>query len=92
MLEPNRRRNLKREILLMTKIAHPILVKMYEAYESKKQVFIVEEYLSGQSLQFHLKNIKDSIKDDCVSRRVSQSGLGIINQSMLNGSDSQANL
>ena len=50
MLEPNRRRNLKREILLMTKMGHPNLVKMYEAYESMKQVFIVEEYLSGQSL------------------------------------------
>lgn len=59
MLEPNRRRNLKREILLMTKMSHPNLVRMYEAYESKKQVFIVEEYLSGQSLQVHLRRIKE---------------------------------
>ena len=58
MLEPNRRRNLKREIFLMSKMKHPALVTMYEAYESKKQVFIVEEYLSGGSLQQYLKKIK----------------------------------
>jgi len=36
MLEPNRRRNLKREIQIMEKISHPALVSMNEAFESKK--------------------------------------------------------
>ena len=36
MLEPNRRKNLKREILLMKIIRHPSIVGMYEAFDSKK--------------------------------------------------------
>jgi serine/threonine protein kinase len=51
MLEPNRRRNLKREIQIMEKISHPALVSMNEAFESKKQVFLVQEYVSGGNLQ-----------------------------------------
>ena len=50
MLEPTRRRNLKREILLVNKIRHPSIVGMYEAFDSKKQVFIVQEFLPGGSL------------------------------------------
>lgn len=50
MLEPNRRRNLKREIQIMKRISHPSLVSMKEAFESKKQVFLVQEYVSGGNL------------------------------------------
>lgn len=58
MLEPNRRRNLKREIQIMQKIKHPTLVAMYEAFESKKQVFLVQEYISGGNLQLFMRDMK----------------------------------
>ena len=61
MLEPNRRRNLKREIQIMEKISHPALVSMNEAFESKKQVFLVQEYVSGGNLQQYLREMKQKM-------------------------------
>lgn len=61
MLEPNRRRNLKREIQVMQRISHPALVSMHEAFESKKQVFLVQDYVSGGNLQQHLREVKQQM-------------------------------
>jgi serine/threonine protein kinase len=61
MLEPNRRRNLKREIQIMKRISHPALVTMKEAFESKKQVFLVQEYVAGGNLQQYLREMKQKM-------------------------------
>lgn len=63
MLEPNRRRNLKREILILSKIAHPTLVTLFEAYESKKQVYLVQEFVEGGSVHSYLNQKKAQKKE-----------------------------
>jgi len=55
LLEPNRRKSVKREIKIMEKIDHECLDKLYEAFESHKQVFLIMEYVNGGSLHGYLK-------------------------------------
>ena len=55
LLEPNRRKSVKREIKIMEKIDHDCLAKLYEAFESHKQVFLIMEYVNGGSLHGYLK-------------------------------------
>ena len=45
LLEPNRRKSVKREMKIMEKLDHPHIAKLYEAFESHKQVFLVMEFL-----------------------------------------------
>ena len=55
LLEPNRRKSVKREIKIMEKIDHECLAKLFEAFESHKQVFLIMEYVNGGSLHGYLK-------------------------------------
>jgi serine/threonine protein kinase len=55
LMEPNRRKSVKREMKIMEKLDHPNIGKLYEAFESHKQVFIVMEYVNGGSLHGYLK-------------------------------------
>ena len=55
LLEPQRRKSVKREIRLMEKMRHPHVVKLYEVIETEKQVFLSMEYVGGGSLHGYLK-------------------------------------
>ena len=55
LMEPNRRKSVKREIRIMEKIDHECLAKLYESFESHKQVFLIMEYVTGGSLHGYLK-------------------------------------
>jgi len=46
-LDEEEKRGLKEEILLLLKVDHPHIVKMYEVYVSKKNVYLVMELLEG---------------------------------------------
>ena len=51
LLEPNRRKSVKREMKIMEKLDHPNIAKLYEVFESHKQVFIIMEYVEGNILK-----------------------------------------
>ena len=55
LLEPNRRKSVKREMKIMVKLDHPNNAKLYEVFESQKQVFFIMEYVNGGSLHGYLK-------------------------------------
>jgi serine/threonine protein kinase len=55
LLEPNRRKSVKREMKIMEKLDHPNIAKLYEVFESFKQVFMIMEYVNGGSLHGYLK-------------------------------------
>jgi serine/threonine protein kinase len=55
LIEPNRRKSVKREMKIMEKLDHPNIAKLYEAFESPKQVFLIMEYVNGGSLHGYLK-------------------------------------
>lgn len=55
LMEPNRRKSVKREMKIMEKLDHPNIAKLYEAFESHKQVFLIMEFVNGGSLHGYLK-------------------------------------
>jgi MAP/microtubule affinity-regulating kinase len=55
LLEPNRRKSVKREIKILERLDHTGIAKLYEAFDTHKQVYLIMEYLNGGSLYTHLK-------------------------------------
>ena len=58
LLEPNRRKSVKREMKIMEKLDHPNIAKLYEVFESHKQVFIIMEYVNGGDLMFQIQRAR----------------------------------
>jgi serine/threonine protein kinase len=56
LLEPNRRKSVIREIKIMEKLDHRFIAKLYEGFDTHKQVFLVMEYVNGGSLHGYLKS------------------------------------
>lgn len=56
LLEPNRRKSVKREIKIMEKLDHQHIAKLYEAFDTHKQVFLIMEFVNGGSLHGYLKS------------------------------------
>ena len=54
-MEPNRRKSVKREMKIMEKLDHDHIAKLFEVFESHKQVFFIMEYVNGGSLHGYLK-------------------------------------
>lgn len=56
LLEPNRRKSVKREIKIMEKLDHKGIAKLYESFDTHKQVYLIMEFCNGGSLHSHLKS------------------------------------
>ena len=56
LLEPNRKKGVKREIKIMEKLDHPNIAKLYEAFDTHKQVYLIIEHIKGGSLHSYLKS------------------------------------
>ena len=54
-MEPNRRKSVKREMKIMEKLDHEHIAKLFEVFESHKQVFFIMEFVNGGSLHGYLK-------------------------------------
>jgi serine/threonine protein kinase len=55
LLDPNRRKSVKREIKLMEKMKHQHIIRLYEVIDTTKYVILVMEYVGGGSLHGYLK-------------------------------------
>ena len=55
LMDPNRRKSVKREIKLMEKMKSQQIIRLYEVIDTGKYVIIVMEYVSGGSLHGYLK-------------------------------------
>ena len=53
--DPNKIRNVKREIFLLKKLDHPNIIKLYHAIDDKQYIILVMEYIGKQSLKNYLK-------------------------------------
>lgn len=65
LLDPQRRKSVRREIKLMERMSHPNIVGYHEAIDSSKHIYIVMEYMGGGSLHHYLKK--------CTCRRLEES-------------------
>lgn len=55
LMDPNRRKSVKREIKLMEKMNNQHLIKLYEVIDTQKYVILVMEYCAAGSLHGYLK-------------------------------------
>ena len=54
-MDIQRKKSAIREIKILTKLQHPNIVKLYEAIDSSKFVYLVMDYIEGESLHAYLK-------------------------------------
>jgi MAP/microtubule affinity-regulating kinase len=70
LLDPNRRKSVKREIKLMEKMKHPNIARLYETIDTEKYVILVMEYVGGGSLHSYLKSKAERRLDEQEVKRV----------------------
>ncbi len=56
LLEPQRQKSVQREIKIMARVNNEFIAKLYEAFDTAKQVVLVMEYVRGSSLHGYLKS------------------------------------
>jgi serine/threonine protein kinase len=40
----------------MKKFEHPNIIKLYDSFETPKEIYLIQEYVSGVSLYQYIKN------------------------------------
>jgi MAP/microtubule affinity-regulating kinase len=70
MVEIQRKKSVRREIKLMERLNHPNIAKLYEAIETKDQVILVLEYVSGGSSHGFLKAKPNRRMEEEEARRI----------------------
>jgi serine/threonine protein kinase len=70
LLEPNRRKSVKREIKLMERMRNQHVARLYEVIDTTKYVILVMEYVGGGSLHGYLKSKKDRRLDEAEAKRI----------------------
>lgn len=70
LLDPQKKRNLTREIKIMKRLDHPNIIKFNEAIDSPKQIHIVMEYINGFSLHNYIKRRPSRIVPESEARRI----------------------
>jgi MAP/microtubule affinity-regulating kinase len=70
LLDPNRRKSVKREIKLMEKMKHPNIIRLYEVIDTSKYVILVMEYVGGGSLHGYLKSMPNRRLEEPEAKRV----------------------
>eukprot|EP01022_Parablepharisma_sp_SALTPOND_P014704 TRINITY_DN201_c0_g1_i1.p1 TRINITY_DN201_c0_g1~~TRINITY_DN201_c0_g1_i1.p1 ORF type:complete len:638 (-),score=59.80 TRINITY_DN201_c0_g1_i1:11782-13695(-) len=56
LIEPQRQKSVQREIKIMERLNNPYIAKLYEAFDTPKQVILAMEYVRGTSLHGYLKS------------------------------------
>lgn len=56
LLDPHKKRNVKKEIMIMQSLHHPNIIKMKETIDTYNQIVIIMDYIGGMSLHHYLKS------------------------------------
>ena len=72
LVDINRQRSVRREVVLLQKMNHPNIVKLIEAFETDSYVYLVMENVTGGSLHSYLKEMINNQLDEEEARRIFQ--------------------
>lgn len=53
--DATKKKAVQREIACMKKLDHPNIVKLYENFETSKEIYLVQEFVGGVSLYQYIK-------------------------------------
>ena len=70
LLEPNRRKSVKREIKLMEKMRNQHIIRLYEVIDTSKYVILIMEYVGGGSLHGYLKAQQNRRLEEKEAKRI----------------------
>lgn len=70
LLDPNRRKSVKREIKLMEKMKHTNIIRLYEVIDTTKYVILVMEYGGKTSLHGYLKAQSERRLEEKEAKRI----------------------
>ena len=70
LMDPNRRKSVKREIKLMEKMRNQHIIALYEVIDTSKYVILIMEYVGGGSLHGYLKMHSNRRLEDNEAKRV----------------------
>ena len=55
LMDVQRRKSAIREVKILLKLSHPSIIRLYEAIDTAKYVYLIMEMAQGQSLHGYLK-------------------------------------
>jgi serine/threonine protein kinase len=70
LMDPNRRKSVKREIKLMEKMRNSQIIALYEVIDTSKYVILIMEYVGGGSLHGYLKSHSNRRLEENEARRI----------------------
>ena len=68
LMESQLKKSLFKEIEILKTISHPNIIKLYDVLEDEKHIYLVMEYISGGSLQQHLRIKSKKLTEDDAKR------------------------
>ncbi len=69
-LDPAQLGELRNEVALLRRLDHPAIVRLYEVYETKRRIFLVMQYLTGDDLSKGAKRLGTETKVRAVIRNI----------------------
>ncbi|CAG9326659.1 unnamed protein product [Blepharisma stoltei] len=70
LIDPHKKRNVKKEVVIMSTLNHPFIIKMKECISTKHQLYIFMEYVGGMSLHKYLKAMPNRKLNEDEGRRI----------------------
>ena len=70
IMDPQRKKSVKREIKLLKMMSHPYIVKLHETYETNHHINIIMEYVGGPSLYTYLKSQPNKKMNEIEGKRI----------------------
>jgi len=70
IMDPQRKKSVKREIKLLKMMSHPYIIKLHETFETNHHINIIMEYVGGPSLYTYLKSQPNKKLNEPEAKRI----------------------
>lgn len=70
LLDPNKKKNVQREIRILGKLSHSSVIKLFETVETPRSINLILEYIPGSSLHEYIKRKVSHKLEEGEARRI----------------------